>query len=347
MYRLMIVDDEEIEREGLAEIIRWEDYGVELADTAWNGADALAKLQEQKFDIVFTDIKMPGMNGIELIRRAKEQFSDIVFVVLSGYGEYEYTSQAMSEGVRHYLLKPIDASAIIDVLKKVIGEIKDKNEADMLYSQIQEMLKGDGAQKVSLVESMVDIDALRASTDIGEILFEVYALYLKAQTKGYTPARGLELSVWTLRLMGIRDNLDATTSDWELVKATTKAIARRQGINAEVIPQDLPTQMLYAIYEHIGDSDLSLKFISNEILYMNEDYIGRVFLKHFGQKFSAYVLSIRVRLCAELFKFDSSLKIGMVAQMLGFASDGQYFSKSFKKVMGCTPTQYRERLLSR
>lgn len=104
MYRLLIVDDEELEREGMAEFIPWKEYDIELVGTAWNGVEGLEKIKKLQPDIVITDIKMPVMDGIELIRKAKRLYPDIVFIVLSGYGEYEYTSQAMEEGVRHYIL---------------------------------------------------------------------------------------------------------------------------------------------------------------------------------------------------------------------------------------------------
>ena len=84
MYKLMIVDDEQIEREGMAQFIPWEKYDVELAGTAWNGLDGFEQIQEKHPDIVLTDIKMPVMNGIELIRKLNENFPDIRVIVLSG-----------------------------------------------------------------------------------------------------------------------------------------------------------------------------------------------------------------------------------------------------------------------
>ncbi len=126
MYRLLIVDDEEIEREGMAQFIPWEIYDVELAGTAWNGADGLEKIRLTRPDIVLTDIKMPVMDGIGLIRAAKEEFPAVEFIVLSGYGEYEYTSQAMELGVRHYVLKPCDEERISEILRKVEAEIEKK-----------------------------------------------------------------------------------------------------------------------------------------------------------------------------------------------------------------------------
>lgn len=128
MYRLLIVDDEEIEREGMANYINWEAMDIQLVGTAWNGVEGFEKIEKQRPDIVLTDIKMPFMDGIQLIRKTKAEYPEIEFVVLSGYGEYEFTSQAMEEGVRHYLLKPCDEDKIGAVLNKIKNELQKKAE---------------------------------------------------------------------------------------------------------------------------------------------------------------------------------------------------------------------------
>ena len=126
MYKLLIVDDEEIEREGMAHFIPWEEQGIQLVGTAWNGVQGLEMMECLRPDIVLVDVKMPVMNGLEMIRQARQTFPDVVYVILSGYGEYEFTSQAMEEGVRHYLLKPCDEKRIREVLDKVKAELSER-----------------------------------------------------------------------------------------------------------------------------------------------------------------------------------------------------------------------------
>ncbi len=125
MHTLLIVDDEEIEREGMAQLIPWDSYEMNVVGTARNGAEGLDKIAEYRPDLAIVDIKMPGMNGIEMIRQAKEQYPDMTFVVLSGYGDYEFTSQAMELGIRHYVLKPCDEAKMIPVLNKAIEELEE------------------------------------------------------------------------------------------------------------------------------------------------------------------------------------------------------------------------------
>lgn len=137
LYTLLIVDDEEIEREGMAQFIPWDTYEMKVVGTARNGAEGLKKIAKYKPDLAIVDIKMPVMNGIEMIRKAKEQYPDMTFVVLSGYGDYEFTSQAMELGVRHYILKPCDESKMIPVLNKAIAEL-DEARAQSAHSEKME-----------------------------------------------------------------------------------------------------------------------------------------------------------------------------------------------------------------
>ena len=128
LYTLLIVDDEEIEREGMAQFIPWDSYEMKVVSTARNGAEGLEKIAKYRPNLAIVDIKMPVMNGIEMIRQAREQYPDMTFVVLSGYGDYEFTSQAMELGVRHYILKPCDEGKMIPVLNKAFAELEETRE---------------------------------------------------------------------------------------------------------------------------------------------------------------------------------------------------------------------------
>lgn len=137
MYTLLIVDDEEIEREGMAQFIPWDSYEIKVVSTARNGAEGLEKIAKYRPDLAIVDIKMPVMNGIEMIRQAKEQYPDMTFVVLSGYGDYEFTSQAMELGVRHYILKPCDESKMIPVLNKAFAELEEARKKNARSEKLE------------------------------------------------------------------------------------------------------------------------------------------------------------------------------------------------------------------
>lgn len=141
MEKLLIVDDEEIEQDGMAELIDWPSYGYELVGTAINGKRGLALIQEKQPDIVITDIKMPVMDGLAMIRAAQEQHVDTVFVVLSGYGDYEYTSQAMQLGIRHYILKPCDEAKILPVLEQARAELHERRSKAQKTTEMENTVR--------------------------------------------------------------------------------------------------------------------------------------------------------------------------------------------------------------
>lgn len=118
-YRVLLVDDEEEIREGIRVKIDWEGLGLTLAGTAGNGVDALELAEQLRPDVVLTDIKMPYMDGLELCRRLKPLLPAAKLVVFSGFDEFEYARQAIGMNVFEYILKPINAPELSDVLTRL------------------------------------------------------------------------------------------------------------------------------------------------------------------------------------------------------------------------------------
>lgn len=157
-YRVLVVDDERIERVALETLIDWPSIGLELAGAARNGIEALELMRDTLPDIVVTDIKMPGMDGITLICEALALYPDLRFVVLSGHGDYEFTSRAMELGVRYYVLKPMDSGKILSVTKKAVEELRESRrqmELSLRRDQtIEELLPG--AKREFFLRSLFD-----------------------------------------------------------------------------------------------------------------------------------------------------------------------------------------------
>ena len=116
MLKMIIADDERVIRESISRLIDWEKLGVELTGLCRNGLEAYDMIIDEDPDIVLTDIRMPGMDGLELIRKVSLMDLDTRFILLSGYGEFEYAKEAMKYGVKHYLLKPCNKSQISDCI---------------------------------------------------------------------------------------------------------------------------------------------------------------------------------------------------------------------------------------
>ena len=131
MYKILIVDDEKKEREGIALLIKRYGYDLKVS-LAGSGEEALKFMEREFFDILLTDIKMPHMDGITLIREAQKRGSHPICIIYSAYGEFEYAQNAISLGVLEYLLKPVRLEAFAELFERVIGmcisKEKDRQE---------------------------------------------------------------------------------------------------------------------------------------------------------------------------------------------------------------------------
>lgn len=121
MLKILVVDDEDIEREGIIFLLKKFQYDFEIIE-AENGKQAYFYMQENKIDILFTDIKMPFIDGLELTKLAINLYSDLKVIIFSGFHEFEYAKKALTLGVIDYILKPIDISEF----KKVIDSTLEK-----------------------------------------------------------------------------------------------------------------------------------------------------------------------------------------------------------------------------
>ncbi|WP_310604655.1 response regulator transcription factor [Anaerosporobacter sp.] len=501
MYRLLIVDDEEIEREGMANFIPWSNYGIELVGTAWNGVEGLEQIQVKRPDIVITDIKMPVMSGIQLIQEAKKKYTDIEFIVLSGYGEYEYTSQAMEEGIRHYILKPCDEEKVVNVLGQVIAEIESKQEkrrkeieyqhkvskllpqakeqlirnilldcervnnvSDMylkeegilesdglvlairgkkgfdyleqfvignvlhemledgsvlfhttikhdvvfilncncieaieeayirvkqefvkissmclqaaiskygklkdmseLYIQVQDLFQMNEIEHLEVLLSykkfsekdcndimVFDYGQLEDAENYDQIIFEVYLAFLKMNVNNFKKKQKEELCELAIKLTcgneyisRWKKEINNITSVEELFELVVDILGEKKGLYLNDKVQKRIHDILFAIYNHISRPEMSMQFLAKEVLFMNEDYFGRLFLNYWKEKFSTYILVRRITLAQRLLQYNPDIKISFLAESVGYSPDGQYFSKAFRKIAQMTPTEYRDLL---
>ena len=117
MINVVIVDDEPFIRQGLKILIDWEEYGFSITGEAANGKEAISLLECNNYDLIITDIKMPEVDGMELVKYIREHKSkDLKIIILSGYYEFEYAKQAIRYDVVDYILKPIQKEELIRVL---------------------------------------------------------------------------------------------------------------------------------------------------------------------------------------------------------------------------------------
>ncbi|SFL25767.1 two-component system, response regulator YesN [Paenibacillus sp. 1_12] len=141
IYKVILVDDEPIILRSLKVALPWEDMQMQIVGEASNGEQGLKLIQAHKPDIVISDIRMPVMDGISMMKEALHQQSSLVFVLLSGYGEFEYAREALRYGASDYLLKPVDHEELEAVMrearKRLEQEAELQSEKDYLTRSAQ------------------------------------------------------------------------------------------------------------------------------------------------------------------------------------------------------------------
>jgi len=156
MYKLILVDDEIEIRNGLKNYFPWQDIGFEVIGTFGNGKQALDFLMHNHVDVVLTDIRMPVMDGIELIRKMKEMKIDAVCLLLSGYKEFEYAKNALELGVKNYIVKPTKYQQLCEVFTMLRMELDQKNLNEQDRIGNDDSFKNANTQLIEKVKSFVN-----------------------------------------------------------------------------------------------------------------------------------------------------------------------------------------------
>lgn len=145
MFRLLVVEDEEMIRNKIIYNTNWKEHGFVEVLQASNGMEALDIVRKNNIDIVITDIQMPEMNGIELIREIKSLNRGIKCIIITAYAEFEYAKESVKLNVNDYILKPFKSKDLLDIVKKLSEEInRERNErveVENLRRQLRENKK--------------------------------------------------------------------------------------------------------------------------------------------------------------------------------------------------------------
>lgn len=124
MYKVLIIDDEHFIREGMQSIIPWYKYDCEIAGEAENGIEGIEKIIKLKPDIIFTDIRMPKKNGLDMIAEIKSINEDMQIIILTGHREFEYAQEAIKLGVLRLLLKPSKMNEIKEAVEEAVKNLR-------------------------------------------------------------------------------------------------------------------------------------------------------------------------------------------------------------------------------
>lgn len=492
MLKMIIADDERIIRETISTLIDWKQYGIELTGLCASGIEAYDMILDESPDLVITDIRMPGMNGLELIARITETDLDTRFILLSGYGEFEYAKQAMKYGVRHYLLKPCNEQQIIDAALECSRDCYERQQRRMQDSQF---IQADHMRH-NVISSIIN-DALYLEKPLDAIIptyepymdfhftpyrlfyvfyleqenldeflgllhkyceehlpqVSIYGIYVKnsfllfcrdfayqyeelaaqlqkIQLSGQNITPELQMETYpdlknllqvvlekirrfsmfyyisnfhalctcnytaitqemeTLcqrcgdeeaqgRLEELLNNVmdirflkqlsssmflkltlnnphlsSAGLTEWLMQTEGSQNLEELKGSVIRKLREMLSTcsrtenvssmtqQIFLYVKENLDNPNLTLKYIAEQHLFMNVDYVSKKFQKETGIRFSNYLTDERIARAKEFIENSGTDRIQDIAERVGFGNNPQYFSQLFKKKTGITPSAY-------
>ena len=376
MCNLLIAEDEKYLREKVTKNVDWEGHGYTVF-VASDGEEALEMIRSQPIDILVTDIRMPGMDGLELTAEAKAINPDLKIIVISGHAEFELAQASIRLGVEDYLLKPFRTKRLLEVVEKARTKLEAERERRKLAEQQEKMARQSLEERFSRVfgwlanpESFLSQPQVPIRLRLGEILKSGTSQELSEEIRLLQKSMD-EAQEDADRLLIILNDIVITTLSttrdlgFDMEKSIS-IMGKHLPANAETQFSDLKQwveDFLLAINDLIesGQGQSMEQIIHGVKAYVEEHYrsgvtlntmaarvnmspsqLSKLFLEYAGEHFSDYVTGLKVKKAKELLKGTDN-RIYEIADYLGF-SDAYYFSSWFKRTVGCSPTEYREEL---
>ncbi|SFJ82563.1 two-component system, response regulator YesN [Paenibacillus sp. UNC496MF] len=354
-YRLLIVDDEPIVRNGLLHF-DWESHGFEAVDACGNAREALKWLADgNEAHVILTDIKMPGMDGVELSNEIRMKYPDLLVVLLTGYNEFNYAQRAIQSGVFDYLLKPAEDEDFGHVLVKCAKELSERSNRGLDLDDLLNL--SSVIRKIGLLASRTSgLGPRRLSDAIDDIVREFEAcefppgrlwplmrFLLTSLEMEFAKLPYFPEEKWTARKESFYRMLeeDRVTS----FEQANEGLRRELGhfvreLNLESSRQKDSSKLdavLAFIHERYSEV-LSLDVVA-ESADLHPNTFSSWFKETKGMNFVDYVTKYRIDRSKELLE-GTNLKAGQVAESVGIP-DARYFGQVFKKHVGLTPSEYR------
>ncbi|MBE7036882.1 MAG: response regulator [Ruminococcaceae bacterium] len=173
MLKVLIVDDELAIRECMPYVIDWEAYGYTIIGQATNGQEALDMIRKEKPDLIVSDIRMPVMDGLELIETLHTTKSNIKTIILTGYDEFDYAKKAIEYKASGYLLKPVEEEELIGLLLKIRAEIEKTNNSKKVYLHHMIRIMSSGLYTMEMQPHFEEENMLREQNELYFLSVEV------------------------------------------------------------------------------------------------------------------------------------------------------------------------------
>lgn len=348
MYRLVVIDDEYLVVEGIKAMIARQKLQYEVVGWAYDGIHGLEVVQKHKPDLVITDIRIPGLDGLSLIEAAKETCPDTAFVVISGYAEFEYARCALSMGVKGYIDKPISIAKLEEVLQRVERDCFSAREESLALQEsraghkrlkklfeasVAAMAGGDAGELKKHMETALE-ELSRLYEEPEDFRREVYK-WLCVQSDILVERQPL-VSRDTLISYQEMERKNTKQEIWEYAKNIITDIARYIEVDKTGSSHATILELLAFIDEHYNE-DIGLNELSERV-GMSTAYLSALFKTKVGTSYVKYLTDLRIKHAKKLLR--DGHKVNETSELVGY-NNYRYFCDIFKKHVGQTPNEYK------
>ncbi|MDD3337000.1 MAG: response regulator [Eubacteriales bacterium] len=374
--KLLFIDDEPIIVKGLVHLMDYGALGYQTVLEAVSAKQAISVIEKERPDVIVSDVVMPEMTGLELLRRLRDNGLDAKVIFLSGYPDFAFAQEAIALGASDYLLKPVDKEKLAARLRESCDALAAEREMETLHSQLQRITEGSEAEPTHWQSdaSACCLILMRLADTAGRTTLENNLLRFSAFSKAESCAEAAAATAFVkgdhlVVVVSGKDDSEASTRTDALLTEINRRIEAEMSLTPDFerstplrSTQEIPEehQRLLSLLEtrsvsvpkeenaidrvktyilaHFADN-LSLEVMAS-VACMNASYFSSYFRKQTGMGFKDYLTRVRLEAAQRLLR-QSDLRIYEIAERVGF-SDPKYFSETFRRFFGLTPQAYRD-----
>lgn len=340
MFNVLIADDDRFVLKGLSTVIKWEEMGARVIATVTNGEEAIKVINNNNVDLLISDIKMPIMDGLALAKYISDNKLNIIVVLFTAYGEFEYAQRAMDYNVREYLLKPIDMDTL-DKIKELVRreiikkqqriDIKNRIHSVEFEKEIEEAVKENDSGSI---KNILEIDVRDMDIALVKDYYVVVTEYVFRNVKNIAVPNTRE---------DIIEEIFSSNDSETIKKYVSKAIRKLielMNIDKNKNIDNLLEYIKDYIDNAYSDPELNVGWITNKF-GLDLSYFSTVFKEKYNITPKRYIFSKKMEEACRLL-CETDLKAYEIGNSVGY-SDSQHFANIFKKEYGMTPIEYRKK----
>ncbi|WP_088831596.1 response regulator transcription factor [Paenibacillus tyrfis] len=351
--KAVVIDDEFWTRSSIRQLADWARFGIDRVEEAEDGLSALKIIDEINPEIVITDMKMRGMNGVQLLQKLTEDYPFIRKIVISGYDDFSYTKQAIRSKVDEYILKPIHPEELNMALEKAVREWRIARGLHTVQPLDKPMLKiiteykriisghFQGMQVEAVQGRFKELEQVLSAREpfqpgFNNTLYKQFLLLLEEQVS----MAGTDA---TFAIPACANNFyvsdDTPLPQWIEVLSAAYAAVLEEWIHRRRSKNRIDIDEVRQYIDVSFAESITLESVAGRF-FVSKEHLSRTFKQETGSTVVDYIISKRMEKAKQLL-LDPANSIKSAAEAVGY-SDITYFHRLFKKVTGITPNQVRQ-----